>query len=286
MSSSDSVWLGVFSGLSVVGCIVVFIGAVLEGSELIVKSSERKRFLAWIRKVFGNTRRRGYEACAKFIKPRILPIESLGFAVLITGLGLEFLGSCASDRLQSKRNSELNNQTEVLHNENLVLQAKLQPRTIKMEQMKDFILLTEDVAKIPVRVVIGEEGDDTETFAFQVRDMLDHAKFFAPTNAGAWGVDRDPTRLSVRPIGTDVRDSQVWIICHDTNEIKTVHLPHEFTYGIYRYVVVENHPEKNFNVFSAISDSLNSVGIKCGWNCAPNWVKPGEFQIMIPLKNQ
>ena len=93
--------------------------------------------------------RKGYEACAQFIKPKILPIESLGFAVLITGLALEFLGAFVSDRLQSKENAELNYQTEVLHNENLVLQAKLQPvKNNNTKKCRRFLtFLTERITK-------------------------------------------------------------------------------------------------------------------------------------------
>ena len=74
--------INIFSYLGYVGAASVFIGAVFEGAELIVKLGRKKKY----RKLFGKDKRREIVSCIKFLKPRILPFEAIGFAMMVLGL--------------------------------------------------------------------------------------------------------------------------------------------------------------------------------------------------------
>jgi len=95
MTSSDSSLLSFFSGFAVVGCVAVIIGALFEGAELIVKLGEKRKARKWVREIFGSHRRRGLVICTKYLKPKILPFEAMGFVILM--IGLAFL--CRSTKL-------------------------------------------------------------------------------------------------------------------------------------------------------------------------------------------
>ena len=82
-----------------------------------------------------------------------------------------------------------------LESNNLALRPKMQPRTISPQQFTNFIVLTHRIKKTPIAVSIGQEGFDTETFAYQLRQMFTAAGFRTNDGALAWGINRDPTRL-------------------------------------------------------------------------------------------
>src|SRR5437762_12534462 len=85
------------------GFILVIFGVVIEGSELLVKWGKKKRF----RKRFNEAIRRRLVFTVKFLRPRILPFETIGFLVLVIGLSVEFIGSSFATRLQGKENATL-----------------------------------------------------------------------------------------------------------------------------------------------------------------------------------
>src|ERR1019366_10089190 len=70
------------------------------------------------------------------------------------------------------------------------LQKLKQFRAITPEQITNFIFLTQKIAKIPVRIIILQDGDDTESFGWQLRNMFNRAGFNPPSDAGIWGIDR------------------------------------------------------------------------------------------------
>jgi hypothetical protein len=133
--------------------------------------------------------------------------------------------------------------------------------------------------------LVGQEGEDTESFAFQMRDMFNRAGFGTDASAGAWGITRDPTALSAPYVGHPNPSVSVVIIYYDTN----LYSPE----SEYNYVVATNNKQQPINissdnekVYEAIAICFKQVGIKVGWMGITQWVKPGEFEIYIPLKNQ
>jgi len=160
-----------------------------------------------------------------------------------------------------------------------------------MENFKKFMSL---VPKIPVKISIGQEGFDTETYAKQMRDMFNYAGFGISSDSGPWGVFRDPTRIEARLPGDIKYRDGVQIIYYTTNES-------DFgTDGILNYVWTGiTSPYTNFTkipvvqssndvrmIFEAIDCAFKSNGIPVVWEPENEWVKSNEFEIFIPIKNQ
>jgi len=293
MTSSDSAWLSFWSGLAVIGCIVVVIGVVLEGAEYFVKWGKKKRFRKWVGAVFNDDRRRLVVSWVKYIKPRILPIETVGFTMLVFGLAVELLGGFAAGRMQSKENSELETtntqlslQIEELHSNNLALQAKLQPRIITDRQITNFIFLTEYLPKFPVRVEVAMPSEETASFAWQVRRMLNKATFPTPnsdTNLPI-GVDFLQNAYSVPFIqgGTTNIWADAEFVTDRTNDFKYFHfLASQHTNGFDRYFVADNDTN---DLYSAFISYLIQDGIEIEVSYTPGFVEKGQCAILIKQK--
>jgi hypothetical protein len=234
-------------------------------------------------------------------------LESWGaffWVVLIAGLILEMgeagkidthLGEAereAGQAIERAAITESNNL--VLRSNVVVLEKQLQPRIITPTQITNFIFSTGLIRKIPIKICIGQEGSDTETFGYQLRQMFTQAKFPIDSNAGVWGITRDPNFISARSIGYTNKYPDVWILYYSTNEpaeemkatrrydFQSVSFP---GYSTNRQPMVsEDNPEK---IYGAVSFCLGQIGIDVQWMPNTYWVKTnGEFVILVPVKNQ
>jgi len=177
MTALDSSWLKFWEFVSEFGFIMVIVGVVGEGTELVVK---------WIE------RRKG-KATAPTKVRWLLPVETLSFAILVVGLGMEFLGSHNAMRIADAQNVRLNGlasaaneraaNTEsnnlVLRSNVVALELKIQPRTITGIQQEKFIKLLTNVPKCPIRIHCGNVDNETKIYASQLRGMLDAAGYNA-----------------------------------------------------------------------------------------------------------
>ena len=165
------------------------------------------------------------------------------------------------------------------------LELKVQPRRITPEQVKTFIFLTEKIARIPITISVGQEGFDTEVFAFQLREMFSKAGFGSKEVAGAWGILRDPTRLYARSVGTPPFGAEV-ILALPSSEVferfKTDRFNIELTNGIVRPIVTSRNEE---DVYAALNFVLQKVGVvPAYWQS--QWRPPRAFEVFVPLKEQ
>ena len=274
---------------------MVIVGVALEASELIVKWGSKKKFRKWIGDVFSRARRRRIVWCVKYIKPKILPYETLGFVLLLIGLAIELIGSSTAERMQAEENSqlELKNglislQVAQLTATNLELQAKLQPRIITSKTISDFIFLTEKIQKIEIKIHASQFGDDTMGFAAGIRDMLDAAKFKRDFSEN--GIETDvpnsgkPIVFLVRKVGSSTEFPWVNFVQYATNDLIYLHkyIPSEKTNGFDRPIVTEKDPKK---IYEALCDCFNQLHIKSKWCSNPQLVAPGEFEIYVMSKN-
>jgi hypothetical protein len=298
MISSDSVWLNFFSELAVVGCIVVIVGVVLEGAELIVKSAKKRTVRKWVGEVFGKHRRRAVVSCAKYIKPRILPFEAWGFVLLVFGLGIETLGSLTADRMQSKENSELelmvaqtgttnaqlSLRVEGLRKLNDELEAK-QTRAITLQQRDRFIDLLKNDPKCPVRIFIESDDIETKIYANQIREMLDGAGYGCGNTDGITKVE-----VSIKyPIGDPTRDLPVhFLFFGNSNQI--INWPSfqwNFTnVGPSGYVTGHFWTNDVSGTPGMIGDAFQKIGIKASFQSSETYyfLKPGEWGVLVPQK--
>jgi hypothetical protein len=126
-----SAWLEFFSGLAIFGCVVVFVGVVLEGAENLIKFKSRLKWRRWVASVFGESWRTRLVLAARYVKPKLFPFEAIGFGLLVIGLAVETLSGLAVDTLQSEANAELKREASfandrAMSNEVLAKQLELQ----------------------------------------------------------------------------------------------------------------------------------------------------------------
>ena len=129
---------------------------------------------------------------------------------------------------------------EELRSNNIILAAKLQPRTITLMQITNFIFLTEKIPKIPITVSTSTSGYEVESFAYQFREMLTKAKFGTPDNAGPWGINNVTTRLLAQQAGFPWESVSVYAVCYSTNDSQLWQIHSERTNGFNRPIVTNN----------------------------------------------
>jgi hypothetical protein len=181
----------------------------------------------------------------------------------------------------------------------LELESKVKARTINSTQLEDFKKLMSLVPKIPIRISLGQEGFDTETFAKQMRDLFNYAGFKADPGAGAYGVSRDPSRVWVRNIGNTNDFPEAAILLNSTNDALNKQFSGKWITQIYQMPALNLYtnfpPVPVINDTNAMEDICSRIGygftqIGITWRMFlvkdQAWLKPGEFEIFIPIKNQ
>jgi hypothetical protein len=191
-------------------------------------------------------------------------IVVLGLSVELIAFGLSYLAST--------------NEIEGLRKSNLELQIKLQPRTISKKSMDDFILLTEKMQKIPIKIAFVVGRSETVNFANQLRQMFTQAHFDTPTNSGPWGINTDRSAWRHEIIG-DTNWTDVIFVINGTNDIGPIlKIRVEKINGFSRPV----WPETNNYVFvGALKDMFQQIGISCDWHHDTLSVGPGEFELVV-----
>jgi hypothetical protein len=210
-------------------------------------------------------------------------LEGLFWRILLSGLAIELVGAIATLTLSNIEIAGLKKQTEQLHNENLVLQAKLQPRRITMEQTLNFIFLTEKIRKIPIIISVYTGSSEAETFASDLRQMFTVAGFQTNSTPNLWGVEQHPDRRFHRPSINDTNEMPaVVFLGYSTNGIVVVHTPtRENTNGFNRPIVRSGNEE---DIYFGIDLCLQQIGVKTEWSADPEDIKPGCSEIVVPDK--
>jgi hypothetical protein len=220
------------------------------------------------------------------------------WAIVVAGLGMEFLGSHNAMRIADAENARLhvvanlaNERSESLSASNLVLQAdvlklqaKQKPRVITPTQVKDFIFLTERIPKVPVRVMTGNVNSEQFSFAQQIREMLNRAGFKTPdsdTNL-AFQVYVDQRLVTYSFIGDTNEWQEIGLFIDTTNDPSNVSIPIQSIDGFTRPVVLGNDTNQ---IYSALMFVLKyGMGMKIGWKYAPDWVSPNHCGLYIVPK--
>jgi hypothetical protein len=140
MTPKDSLWLFIWELVATIGIIVVIFGIIGEGSELLAKWAIKRKYKR-LQKGIDDGARWFLAVLLKYIRPRILEVETFAFALVVIGLMAEFWGGHKSQEILGRNNSELNNKTARLVTDNLVLrsnvavlEAAAQWRTITPQQ--------------------------------------------------------------------------------------------------------------------------------------------------------
>jgi hypothetical protein len=248
-------WIFIGAGLVAIGCIgewVLFINPLPEKSEARLKAYHRQRELQFITAVaIGVT----MDFIGLFHEiPKAMQLEN--DVVLIGSTNAQLVAS------------------------NLWLQTKLQPRVIMPDKIKDFIFLTKNVYKIPIKVCALEPRGEAYNYAYQIRQMLNQADFLPPTNCSSiFGIDIIDLRIVKEP-GETFEWPSVVLECFSTNKVYILwDSNYEMTTNGYkRPIVTENDPLK---IYSAILSVFQQLEIPIGSRGMPSPRKPGEFDFVV-----
>ena len=173
---------------------------------------------------------------------------------------------------------------ETLRSNNVVLQNKLQPRIITPIQVTNFIRLTENITKIPVKICTSTMNGDF-SFAVHVRDMFTRAGFGVAPGANASFGLHVRTEATIRPPGESYEWPHILMVMYGTNDlpkqdpIKTI-ITYRSADNIIRPITVNtnDHTEICYDILDALQKTGLSVVI---WRSTQK-VALGEFEIEIP----
>jgi hypothetical protein len=236
----------------------------------------------------------GEVACDwKEMTGRLAWAKKISAMLLVIGLAVEFWESAKLDNEVAdtkERTALVESNNLVLKKQVLELEAKMQPRRITMEKRTNFMTLAQLIPKIPVKIVIGQEGRDTEAFAKDLRETLTMAGFSANEGAGILGIDRLPSLIHWAELW-NTNESDLIFFTFGTNHWSD-HW-HSSTASLFdqrigqvigpRIPIVENKTD-NVEIFSAIDYCFVKIGIKTEWVSDGYIVKPGEVLVFVPVR--
>lgn len=125
MKSEDSFWLFVWETIATIGIIVVILGIIGEGSELVSKWALKLKYKKRQDELDDGSRW-FLAVLLKFIRPRILEVETFAFAMVIVGLMAEFWGGHKAQGILDENNSQLNLQSAQLNSTNKQLSLRIE----------------------------------------------------------------------------------------------------------------------------------------------------------------
>ena len=174
-----------------------------------------------------------------------------------------------------KEAGQANERAAITESNNLVLQAKLQPRIITPKQVSDFLFLTEKIPKFPIRVSVGDANNESYQFAIQIRRMLNKAGYEVPdsdTNS-LNGIFPIPNMVSWSDVFTDKWTDIVFFVKTNVSSLILFHC--EKTNSFLR--PIPESGEVCAGIFSAFDQS--EIGARV--STTPEWVGTSEMSIFI-----
>jgi hypothetical protein len=205
--------------------------------------------------------------------------------ILLCGLAVEFASLIGT----TFTSIALEQRVEVLRKANDELEAKTKPRIITEKQINDFIFLTENFPKFPIRVGVEQLNEDEETlsYAWQIRKMLTKAKFPVPdsdTNSFL-GIAFMQNAVSALELKEEVATNppvDIQFISDSTNDLMVFQYRSvEKTNGFRRY---DMSGEGTNYVYGALVNYFIQIGMAISWDCVPQWTGTNHCAIYITQK--
>ena len=174
-----------------------------------------------------------------------------------------------------------------LNKEAADLRLKMQPRIISDKQVKDFIFLTERIPKIPVRIDVGSGVFNQETcnFAYQIRELLEQAKFSAPDSDTNYSmrIFNDPSRIYISK--APPTDLIMFIESPPPNPINPqfglLNPQFETVNGIRRPIAQVGNTN---DILAALYYAFKDSGFSIGLNSKPEWTHDTHMEIFVREK--
>jgi len=201
--------------------------------------------------------------------------------ILLWGIPALFLIATVISCFES---AESDKEIGELKEKNEALEVKVKPRRISFQQRTNFVALTKYIPKIPIKILIGQEGKDTEELGNDLRETLTMAGFPHNADAGGWGINRDPTLLVSQHL-ENTNDSDLIMFSHlpdgETNHILTT-MMWQATNSPFQIPI--NVATNQDSVYGALIHCFDQIGIKSEWNRAREQVGTNECLIFIRVK--
>jgi hypothetical protein len=197
-------------------------------------------------------------------------------ALVFLGLALELIALPIS-----LHNSHVD--ISALQGENLELQLKLQPRIITLQQITNFMFLTQTFPKFPIRVEVVAMTGEATGYAWQIRKMLNQANYPPPNSDTNFflGIDFLGNAVSVPPTGEVGTNgfADLEFVTDNTNDLIVFNYQaEEKTNGFIRYAIAKTDTN---GLNAAFINYLNQDHIVTVWNYTPSWENPNHVAILV-----
>lgn len=116
--------------------------------------------------------------------------------------------------------------------------------------------------------------------------MFDKAGF--PRDSSRDGVAEDLTESLITHVSREIGWTNEWpsvfLLRYGTNDLIYCFndTPNEVTNGFIGPIVTEQNPQR---IYEAVGGCLDQIGVKTIWQASSKWLKPGEFELYVPAKN-
>jgi hypothetical protein len=216
----------------------------------------------------------------------IMELFVLGHSIR-EGVNLENKVSEANERASTNELAVavLNSNNLVLRSNVVALELKLQPRIITQKQIRDFIFLTENIAKIPIRIGINAPYDSEKIdYAIQMRSMFNKAGFGTPdadTNQDE-GICRQEGFALHHIKGIGITNYAGVVFClGGSRDFTEFVFPFEQTNGFTRPVISESQRGDANKNFCAVRFVFNQIGIDTEGVEPSNWTNETNMQEVL-----
>jgi hypothetical protein len=202
--------------------------------------------------------------------------KRLFWRLVVGGLAVEFMAFGVSFWASNIEIARLTRQ-------NIELRAKLLPRRINPDQMKNFALLTQHIEKIPIKIAALGWGTETLTYAHDLREMFANAGFPTNTDVDHQGINVFAANIA-HEFGWTNSFADVIFVNENTNTpffIESLSYRAVRTNGLECPVITATDEP---TVYQALQICFRQNGIKYSKLGFPQFVQPGHRLILVPEK--
>lgn len=282
-------WLNIL--LSVAGGVIVYVGLKTEkaGEKMLIPPDLKPGIFSDIEEVARSKIELGWRILMTGIAFEV--VAAFGISV-ISGLEIASLSDqTAAAQLESKRAEkqagEANERASLIESNNIVLRKGLQARVITEIQISNFIFLTKNFPKIPIRVAASSlASPEADSYAWQLKRMFNLADFPSP-NADSnsfLGIHLIEGAMSV-PMFLGISNypsSHIQLIFNASEDPTVFHFRSKQTNA--NFVRYDVDPKDTNSVYGVLVNYLNQDDIMTVAQFWPQCEATNEYELFVTEK--